>query len=110
VTAFGTAKVAVGHVLHLHDRDTGFSKKDVYRWCVVTAIVGRNVRVAGRSTTRTDGVPVPATAMEEFDKDGWVLRPPLRVSLAIAEAARDVGPLPDHYLQQVLFYLNEEMP
>jgi hypothetical protein len=81
LTASGTAKVAIGHVLHLHDRDTGFSKKDVYRWCVVTAIVGRNVRVAGRSTTRTDGVPVPATAIEEFDKDGWVLRPPLRISL-----------------------------
>ena len=110
MTASETAKVAVGHVLYLHDRDTGFSKKDVYRWCIVTAVVGRNVRVAGRSTTRTDGVPVPASAMQEFDEDGWVPRPPLRVSLALAQGARNIGPLPDHYLQQVLFYLNEDMP
>jgi hypothetical protein len=65
MTTSRTAKVAIGHVLHLHDRDTGFSTKDVYRWCVVTAIVARNMRVAGRSTTRTDRVPVPVTAIAE---------------------------------------------
>lgn len=102
--------LAVGDVLHLHDYVTRFSKKDRCRWCVVTAIVGRDVRVAGRSTTRQDGVPIPMTAMEEFDKDGWIPAPALRISRADAEAARNIGPLPDHYLQQVLFFMNEELP
>jgi hypothetical protein len=102
--------VAVGDVLHLHDHLTGFSKKDRLRWCVVTAVFGRNVRVAGRSTTRTDGVPVSAEVRDEFTKDGWILRPAMRIALADALAARNIGPLPDHYLHQVLFFLNEEMP
>lgn len=102
--------VAVGDVLYLHDRVTRLSGKDRMRWCIVTAVIGRNVRVAGRSTSRKDGVPVPETAMAPFDKDGWVPRPSVRISLADALAARDIGPLPDHYLQQVLFYCNEEMP
>jgi hypothetical protein len=102
--------LAVGHVLYLHDHVTRFSKKDCYRWCVVTATVGRDVRVGGRSTTREDGVFVPQTAMAEFDLDGWIPAPALRISRADAEAARNIGPLPDHYLQQVLFFLNEELP
>ncbi len=102
--------VVVGDVLHLHDHLTGFSQKDRLRWCVVTAVFGRNVRVAGRSTTRTDGVPVPSTVKDEFTKDGWILRPAMRIALADAPAARNIGALPDHYLQQVLFFLNEEMP
>lgn len=104
------AAISVGDVLYLSDRVTRFSRKNVLRWCIVSAIVGRNVRVAGRSTSRQDGVPVPATAMPEFDADGWVPRPAMRISLADALAARNVGPLPNHYLQQVLFYLDEEMP
>lgn len=102
--------VAVGDVLYLHERVTRLSGKDRMRWCIVTAVIGRNVRVAGRSTTRKDGVPVPETAMDQFDKDGWVPRPSVRISLADALDARNIGPLPDHYLQQVLFYCNEEMP
>jgi hypothetical protein len=102
--------VAVGDVLHLPDPFTGFSRKDCMRWCVVTAVFGRNVRVAGRSTTRTDGVNVPQDLKDEFTKDGWVLRPAVRITLREAAAARNIGPLPDHYLQQVLFFLNEEMP
>lgn len=103
-------EVGVGDVLHLHDHITGFSKKDVYRWCIVTAVVGQNVRVGGRSTTRQDGVSVPADAMPEFDADGWVPSPALRISLAEARAARNVGRLDNHLLQQVLFYLNEDIP
>lgn len=80
------------------------------RWCVVTSVFGRHTRVGGRSTTREDGVPIPGSAMEEFDKDGWILRPPVRIPRSEAEAARNVGPLPEHYLQQVLFFLDEEMP
>lgn len=97
-------------MLYLHEGVTGFSRKDRLRWCVVTAVIGRNVRVAGRSSTRTDGVPVPASAMEEFDRDGWVLRPPVRVALADALAARNVGRLPSPYLEQVLFFVDEDMP
>ena len=104
------AAITVGDVLYLSDRVTRFSGKNVLRWCIVTAVIGRNVRVAGRSTSRQDGVPVPSTAMPEFDADGWVPRPAVRISLADALAARNIGPLPDHYLAQVLFYLNEEMP
>jgi hypothetical protein len=101
---------AVGDVLYLDDRTTGFSRKDRMRWCIVTAVFGRNVRVAGRSTTRQDGVPVPTAVMPEFDQDGWVPRPPLRISLAEAAAARNIGRLPEPYLTQVLFYMNEDMP
>ncbi len=97
-------------MLHLPDRITGFSTKDTLRWCIVTAVVGRNVRVAGRSTTRQDGLPVPAEVMPEFDKDGWVPRPPLRIPWAEAAAARNIGPLPESYLKQVLFFMNEDMP
>ncbi|MBS1881495.1 MAG: hypothetical protein JSS97_00895 [Actinobacteria bacterium] len=48
--------------------------------------------------------------MGEFTKDGWVLRPPLRISLTAAVEGRNIGPLPKHYLEQVLFFLDEEMP
>jgi hypothetical protein len=51
--------IRVGDVLRLNDLDTGFSSKDVLRWCIVTAVIGSNVRVAGRSTTREDGFPIP---------------------------------------------------
>lgn len=105
-----TVGVSVGDVLYLHDHLTGFSKKDRLRWCVITAMFGRHARVAGRSTTRTDGVPVPAEVMDEFTKDGWILRPAMRIALADALQARNIGPIPTHYLQQVLFFLNEEMP
>ncbi|MGA2163941.1 MAG: hypothetical protein ABSH36_05680 [Solirubrobacteraceae bacterium] len=105
-----SSPILVGDVLYLHDTITHFSRKDVLRWCIVTAIIGRNVRVAGRSTTRQDGVPIPATAMAEFTADGWIPRPAVRIALAEARAAHNIGPLPNHYLQQVLFYLNETMP
>ncbi|MGI8411618.1 MAG: hypothetical protein ACR2LV_02840 [Solirubrobacteraceae bacterium] len=102
--------IAVGDVLYLHDSVTGFSAKDCMRWCVVTAVIGRHVRVAGRSTTRTDGVSVPRSAMADFTADGWVLRPPIRVAASDAGAARNIGPLPRHYLEQVLFFVDEDMP
>jgi hypothetical protein len=100
--------LVVGDVLYLHDHVTGFSRKDVMRWCIVTAVIGPSVRVAGRSSTREDGVPVPQSAMDEFDRDGWVPRPPLRIALSDALAARNIGALPSHYVDQVLFYLNED--
>ncbi len=80
------------------------------QWCVVTGLVGFGVRVACRSVIRTDGVPVPAGVMAEFEEDGWVLRPAVRVPLADAISARRVGALPPHYLEQVLAFVGEEMP
>ena len=80
------------------------------RWCVVTAIVGRHVRVVGRSASRTDGVPVPQDVMDEFTADGWMLRPPLRIPLVDANGARNIGCLPSPYLEQVLFFVDEDMP
>jgi hypothetical protein len=109
-TAQANASLAVGSVLYLHESITGFSGKDRMRWCVVTAVVGRNVRVAGRSATRTDGVPVPKGVLPEFDKDGWFPRPPVRIAMVDAVAARNVGLLPEPYLFQVLFHMNETMP
>jgi hypothetical protein len=103
-------KIAVGDVLYLHDRVTGFSPKDCKRWCVVTAVVGRHVRVAGRSTTRQDGIPVPAAAMAEFDADGWVISPPVRISFAEALEARNIGPLAEHLVEQVRFFTDEVTP
>ena len=102
--------VSVGDVLYLHESITRFSRKNRLRWCVVTAVFGRNVRVAGRSTTRTDGVPEPSDVMPEFTIDGWIPRPPVRISLADASAARNIGRLPEPYLTQVLFHMNEDMP
>jgi hypothetical protein len=102
-------RVAVGDVLYLHDRVTGFSRKDRMRWCIATAVVGGSVRVAGRSATRTDGVPIPADAMERFDKDGWVMQSTVRISLRDAEAAENLGQIDDHYLQQILFFTSEDI-
>lgn len=102
-------QVAVGDILYLHDRLTGFSQKDVMRWCIVTAVIGTSVRVAGRSSTRTDGVPIPAYAMDRFDRDGWVMASAVRVSLADAEASENIGKIDDHHLQQVLFFVNEDV-
>jgi hypothetical protein len=104
------APLCVGDVIYLHDSITRLSRKDVMRWCIVSAIIGPSVRVAGRSTTREDGVPIPKTAMSEFTADGWVPRPAVRISVADARAARNIGALPEHYLAQVLYYLNEDMP
>lgn len=101
--------IAVGDVLYLHDKDTGFSNKDKWRWCIVTAVTGTHVRVAGRSASRTDGYPLPKEAVAEFDKDGHVPGPPQRVPLAVAMKARRVGPLPSPYLEQLLFFMNEDL-
>ena len=65
--------IKVGDVLHFHDSVTGFSGEDRVRWCVVTVVIGGYIRVAGRSTTRTDGVPPPAPAMPEKCRYSWPL-------------------------------------
>ena len=102
-------RVTEGDVLYLHDRVTGFSHKNVMRWCVVTRVVGGRVRVAGRSASRKDGVPIPANVMERFDKDGWVMSSTRSISLADAEAAEDIGKIDDRYFQQIRFFTNEDV-
>lgn len=102
--------IRVGDVLRLNDLDTGFSSKDVLRWCIVTAVIGSSVRVAGRSTTREDGFPIPKDVMPEFDLDGRVPPPPLRVSLRLARGSRNIGQLPSPWLEQLLFFMNEDIP
>lgn len=106
---FAKPSVAVGDVLYLNDRVTGFSSGNKLRWCIVTRVFGGSVRVAGRSATRTDGVFIPKEAMARFDRDGWVPRDTLRISLAEAEAAENVGKIDEHYLQQILFFVNEDV-
>jgi hypothetical protein len=102
-------RVTGGDVLYLHDRVTGFSAKDVMRWCIVIRVIGGRVRVAGRSASRKDGIPIPASAMERFTKDGWVMASPRSISLADAEAAENIGKIDDHYLQQIRFFANEDV-
>lgn len=77
---------------------------------MVTRIFGQNVRVAGRSASSDEGVPVPAGALAGFDKDGVFFRPGARVSLTLALSSEKLGQLPDPYKTQVLFFLNEDMP
>ena len=92
----------IGDVLYLHDRVTGFSNKNVMRWCVVVALVGGGVRVVGRSASRRTGVFTPARALPGFDRDGHFWPSSRRISAQDAASARNIGKLPQPYLGQVL--------
>lgn len=100
--ATGGADIEIGEVLHLHDRVTHFSEKNVLRWCVVVAVVGTSVRVVGRSASRRTGVFTPADALLEFDRDGYFWPASRRIARADAERARRIGKLPEPYLGQAL--------
>jgi hypothetical protein len=102
-------KVKVGDVLHVNDLVSRFTKKDELRWCIVVAVMSAGVRLAFRSASRREGVKIPKEAMDRFTKDGWVSRDTLRISLEDAERAENIGQIDDHYLQQVLFIVNEEL-
>ena len=104
------ASLVVGDVLHVSDLDTGFSEKPKLRPCMITKIFGHNVRVAGRSASGDQGVPVPRETLPGFDRDGVFFRPGARISLGLANKSERLGVLPDPYKTQVLFYLNEDMP
>jgi hypothetical protein len=101
--------VAVGDVLHVSDRVSRFSKKKSKRWCIVVEVTSAGVRLAFRSASRKEGVKIPMEAMDEFDKDGWVSRDTLRISHADAARSRNIGPIDEHYLKQILFIVSEEL-
>lgn len=96
-------------MLHVNDLVSRFSKKDRLRWCFAVEVTSAGVRLAFRSASRREGVKIPQDAMEEFDKDGWVSRDTLRISLDDASRARNIGKIDDHYLQQILFIVNEDL-
>ncbi len=48
--------------------------------------------------------------MDGFTRDGWVLRPAVRIPMADAREACNIGRLPSPYLEQVLFFVDEDMP
>jgi hypothetical protein len=104
-----TQRVAVGDVLYVNDRVSGFSRKDKFRWCIVVSVTSAGVRLAFRSASRRDGVMIPKGAMERFTKDGWISRDTLRIAPEDAERAENVGRIGDDYLQQILFIVNEEL-
>src|SRR5436309_2559176 len=105
-----SGELVVGDVLRVSDLDTGFSEKPELRPCMITKIFGHNARVAGRSASGTQGVPVPKGTLSGFDQEGVFFRPGARISLALAKKCERLGLLPEPYKTQVLFYLNEDMP
>jgi hypothetical protein len=100
--AGGASTVVIGDVLYLSDKVTRLSNKPVMRWCVVVAITGQHVRVAGRSASRRRGIFTPAGTLPEFDKDGRFWPSSARISRADAMRARNIGKLPEPYLSDVL--------
>lgn len=92
----------MGDVLMLHDSDTGASKKDVWRPCMVLAVTSTVVLVAPRSTSVSGSVATPPEASSAFDKDGHFSRWRRPVSRPVAETADNYGQLAEPYLQAVL--------
>jgi hypothetical protein len=94
--------IAVGDVLMLHDSDTGASKKDVWRPCMVLAITSTVAIVAPRSASVPGSVTTPPEASSAFNKDGHFSRWRRPVSRPVAEAADNHGQLAEPYLRAVL--------
>jgi hypothetical protein len=94
--------IAVGDVLMLHDSDTGASRKDVWRPCMVVAVTSTVAIVAPRSASVAGSVLTPREASSAFNKDGHFSRWRRPVTLPVAEAAENHGQLAEPYLQDVL--------
>lgn len=60
------------------------------------------MRVMPRSKTSTDGLFVPADAMPEFTEDGRIFDKFRSIPLGSFDGARNIGRLPDEYLEPVL--------
>jgi hypothetical protein len=100
---------AVGDVLVLHDADTGASKKNVWRPCMVLAVTSTVVIVAPRSGSVSGSIETPTGASTAFTKAGYFSRWRCRVSTPVAETAANHGPLAEPYLGEVLA-LNARRP
>jgi hypothetical protein len=98
----GSAVIAVGDVLTLHDADTGASGKNVTRPCMVLAISAAIVVVAPRSVSINGTVPTPASASPGFNKPGSFSRWRCPVGRPAADAATNHGQLAEPYRAQVL--------
>ncbi len=94
--------IAVGDVLTLHDADTGASKKNVMRPCIVVAISSAVVVVAPRSVSVSGSVPTPAAASAGFNKEGSFSRWRCRVGRVAAEAALNHGQLAEPYRGEII--------
>ncbi len=86
----------------LHDSDTGASKKNVWRPCMVLAITSTVAMVAPRSASVPGSVMTPAKASSAFSKDGHFSRWRRSVSRPVADAAENHGRLAEPYLREVL--------
>lgn len=86
----------------MHDRDTNASQKDVVRWCMVVAIVGRTVRLAPRSASIPAAVFSPMSNKPEFTADGWFGRWSATADLADVQPAQNIGQLPDPERARIL--------
>lgn len=86
----------------LHDSDTGASKKDVWRPCMVLAITSTVAIVAPRSTSVPGSVMTPPEASSAFDKEGHFSRWRRPVSRPVAETAENHGELAEPYLREAL--------
>jgi hypothetical protein len=92
---------SIGDVIYLHDSLLGTSK-NVMRWCVVVASTGSITRVAPRSASSPGAIFTPAGLLPEFSKDGWFSRWTVAVDSMQADAARNVGQLPEPARSDVL--------
>jgi hypothetical protein len=98
----------VGTIVLLSDATTGFSSRDEIRPCVVIAAVSGSVRVAAISQKRTDGLALPATPSNRAV--GFILRPTTLISYSDAIAAPVVDSLTSRDVDQVLSFIEEELP
>ncbi len=86
---------AVGDIYRLPDLLTGFSNDpSKHRWCMVVVADRYSVRVCPRSKSSSEGVWVPATAMDCFTEDGRFYDDWKSVSVADLRSYECAGPLP----------------
>lgn len=98
----GSTTIEVGDVLMLDDRDTGASRKPVFRPCMVVAMSAAIVIVAPRTTSGSGEVPTPIGAAKGLNREGRFGSWRCRVSRAVAEAAENNGQLSEPYRSEVL--------
>lgn len=93
---------AIGDMVHLHDRVTHASDKNVMRWCMVLAVHGWRTRVAPRSASVPGPVHTPARVLPEITMEGWFSRWSVPVATVDVDEARNIGQLPEPARSEVL--------